>query len=394
MNLDVRTIMLMWSGINLLGAGMMALISFHADNVRGARQWALGHCCMSIGIFTSTQMSPEWPSLIIASVPFIAGCGFGLLFNGIEAFKGKRCHYWVPAWIGGQMMLQSLWLGIVHDNVRMVVATNSLLVSAIFAACALSLIVKATQPLKTAYNLAAASFSFIALMSLLRALNILLKPAEEISLFAQGNVNPVLLVLGGLSQLSISLALVLLITFRLVSDLREQASHDSLTGLLNRRSFEDESRRLLARATRTGEPLSVIMIDVDFFKRINDVHGHQAGDEVLRRLAALLQSIVRSEDCLARYGGEEFCILLTGTGEQGAAHLAERVRLLYSELQIHWKNEVLQSTLSAGIADSFNNGMNLAALVDAADQALYLAKKAGRNCIAVHTAVSPPAKYA
>ena len=177
------------------------------------------------------------------------------------------------------MMLQSLWLGIVHDNVRMVVATNSLLVSAIFAACALSLIVKATQPLKTAYNLAAASFSFIALMSFLRALNILLKPAEEISLFAQGNVNPVLLVLGGLSQLSISLALVLLITFRLVSNLREQASHDSLTGLLNRRSFEDESKRLLARATRTGETLSVIMIDVDYFKRINDVHGHQAGDE-------------------------------------------------------------------------------------------------------------------
>ncbi|BBB69225.1 hypothetical protein UNDYM_4972 [Undibacterium sp. YM2] len=385
MNLDVRTIMLMWSGINLLGAGMMALISFHADNVRGARQWALGHCCMSIGIFTSTQMSPEWPSLIIASVPFIAGCGFGLLFNGIEAFKGKCCHYWVPAWIGGQMMLQSLWLGIVHDNVRMVVTANSLLVSAIFAACALSLNVKATQPLKTAYNLAAVSFSFIALVSFLRALNILLKPAEEISLFAQGNVNPVLIVLGGLSQLSISLALVLLITFRLVSDLREQASHDSLTGLLNRRSFEDESKRLLARATRTGETLSVIMIDVDYFKRINDVHGHQAGDEVLRRLAALLQSVVRSEDCMARYGGEEFCVLLTGTGEQGAAQLAERVRSLYAELQISWKNEALQSTLSAGIADSLGIGMDLAALVEAADQALYRAKNAGRNCIALYS---------
>jgi len=393
MNLDVRTIMLMWSGINLLGAGMMALISFHADNVRGARQWALGHCCMSIGIFTSTQMSPGWPSLAIASVPFVAGCGFGLLFNGIEAFKGKRCHYWVPAWIGGQMMLQSLWLGMVDDNVRMVVACNSLLVSAIFTASALSLIVKATQPLKTAYNLAAVSFSFVALVSLLRALNILLKPTEEISLFAQGNVNPVLLVLGGLSQLSISLALVLLITFRLVSDLREQASHDSLTGLLNRRSFENESRRLLARAARTGETLAVIMIDVDYFKRINDVHGHQAGDEVLRQLAALLQSIVRSEDCLARYGGEEFCVLLTGTGESGAAQLAERVRRLYTELQITWKNELLQSTLSAGIADSLDIGINLNALVEAADQALYRAKNAGRNCIALHSTFNPPAKY-
>ncbi|MFZ6639586.1 GGDEF domain-containing protein [Undibacterium sp. TC4M20W] len=394
MKLDVRTIMLMLSGINLLGAGMMALISFHADNIKGARQWAAGHCCMCIGIFTSTQMSPEWPLWIIGSVPLVTGCGFGLIYNGIEAFNGKRCHYWFTAWVGGQMMAQSLWLGVWLDDIRMLVIANSILFSCVFGACALNLMVKAAQPLKTAYRLATVSFAFIALMSLLRALNMMSKPAQEISLFAQGDVNPVFLVLGGLSQLSISLSLVMLITFRLVSELREKASHDSLTGLLNRRSFEDESRRLLARAIRTGEPLSVIMIDVDFFKRVNDVHGHQAGDEVLRRLAALLQTIVRSEDCLARYGGEEFCILLTGTGEQGAAQLAERARLLYSELQINWKNEVLHSTLSAGIADSFNNGMNLTALVDAADQALYRAKKTGRNCIALHTAVSPPAKYA
>lgn len=385
MSLDVRTIMLMWSGINLLGAGMMALISFHADNIKGARQWALGHCCMGIGIFTSTQMSPEWPVWIIASVPFITGCGFGLLFNGIEAFRGKNCHYWITVWTGGQMMLQSLWLGMVHDNIRMVVASNSLLASAIFAACALSLRVKATQPLKTAFRLAAASFSFVALMSLLRAINILLKPAEDITLFAQGNVNPVFLVLGGLSQLSISLSLVLLITFRLVSDLREQATHDSLTGALNRRSFENESRRLLARATRTGDAMSIIMIDVDFFKHVNDKYGHQAGDEVLRRLAALLQTVIRSEDCLARYGGEEFCILLAGTNEQGAALLAERVRLLYADLRVAWKGESLQCTLSAGVADSLLAGTDLATLLDAADQALYRAKNAGRNCIALHS---------
>ncbi|MFZ6744913.1 GGDEF domain-containing protein [Undibacterium sp. JH2W] len=385
MKLDVRTIMLMLSGINLLGAGMMALISFHADNIRGARQWALGHCCMCLGIFTSTQMSPEWPVWIISAVPFVMGCGIGFIYNGIEAFQGKRCHYWVTAWLGVQMMLQSLWLGMLRDDIRMLVIANSLLFTLVFGACAVRLMVKAAQPLKTAYNLAAASFSFIALMSLLRALNMLSKPAEGVTLFAQGDINPVFLVLGGLSQLSISLSLVLLITFRLVSDLREQATHDSLTGALNRRSFEDESRRLLARAIRTGDAMSVIMIDVDFFKRINDMHGHQAGDEVLRRLAVLLQAVIRSEDCLARYGGEEFCILLAGINEQGAALLAERVRLLYADLRVPWKGDSLQCTLSAGVADSLLVGTDLSTLVDAADQALYRAKNAGRNCIALHS---------
>ncbi len=383
MKLDARTIMLMWSGINLLGAGMMALISLHAADIRGARQWAAGHACMCLGIFASTQVSSDWPLWAMGVSPLLAGTGFGFFYNGIEAFKGRRCRYWIPGWLGLQTMLQSLWLGAIQGDFRMMLIANSLVVSLIFFACALSLMVESKQPLKTAYRLAAGSFAFIALMSLFRAINLTHMSGEKIRLFAQGDINPVFLILGGLSQLSILLSLVLLITFRLVSDLREQATHDSLTGLLNRRSFEDESRRLLARAARTGDTLSVIMIDVDFFKRINDDHGHQAGDEVLRRLAALLQSIARSEDGLARYGGEEFCILLNGTGK-AAAQLAERLRMQYAQLQIPWKDRTLQSTLSAGIADTRHCGLEISALVDAADQALYQAKNAGRNCIVLH----------
>ncbi|MFZ6757060.1 GGDEF domain-containing protein [Undibacterium sp. Ji50W] len=391
MKLDVRTIMLMLSGINLLGAGMMALISFHANNVRGVRQWALGHCCMFIGIFTSTQLSPDWPLWILATIPLVTGCGFGFIYNGIQAFNGKRCNYWVSAWVGLQMTVQSIWFSVAQNDMRTMLLANSLLAGCVFAACALNLRLKTTQPLKTAYGLAAASFSFIALMSLLRAMNIYLTPAEGIRLFAQGDINPVFLILGGLSQLAITLSLVLLITFRLVRDLHEQASYDSLTGAMNRRRFEDEASRLLARAVRTGEPLSVIMIDVDFFKRVNDHYGHQAGDEVLRRLARLLHAVIRSEDCLARYGGEEFCILLVGTVERGAAQLAERVRLLYAELHIDWKNDILKSTLSAGVSDSLTVGADLTALVGAADHALYRAKNAGRNRVALHSETHQPA---
>jgi diguanylate cyclase (GGDEF)-like protein len=233
--------------------------------------------------------------------------------------------------------------------------------------------------MRTAYRLAASSFGVVALLALLRVINLSRMPVDHFSMYAQDEFNPVILLLGGAGHMSVALALVLLVTFKLASDLRQQAGLDSLTGLMNRRSFEQESQRLLARAIRGIEPVAVIMIDVDHFKRVNDVYGHQAGDEVLRRLAQLLQSVVRSGDCLARYGGEEFCLMLGDTDEAGAALLAERIRQLYAELQVEWRGQLLQGTLSAGAADLRSADDDVATLIDAADQALYRAKYAGRN---------------
>lgn len=158
---------------------------------------------------------------------------------------------------------------------------------------------------------------------------------------------------------------------RLYEAARERALHDPLTGLANRRLMELVLERNLARARRAGSELSLVMIDVDHFKRFNDAHGHTAGDAVLRQLAAAITASVRDADLAARYGGEEFLLLLPDAGLKQAAEAAERVRQLVAAQTA--------VTISLGVACYHEALGSAQALVDAADAAMYRAKRAGRN---------------
>jgi len=163
-----------------------------------------------------------------------------------------------------------------------------------------------------------------------------------------------------------------------------QADRDGLTKIGNRRSFEE---RLAAEAARHGRyelPLSLILVDVDHFKAVNDTHGHQAGDAVLRELAALLGEGLRSSDYPARYGGEEFAVILPHTSSQQATLLAERLRQRVADRVFRAGASApgLSVTVSAGVA-SLLPGATAQDLVLLADQALYLAKDGGRNRVVV-----------
>ena len=243
--------------------------------------------------------------------------------------------------------------------------------------------VRVPQPLRTAYWLAGGSFIVLSLAMLLRAVFALLLPPESISLFSPSNVNPPVFFIANLAQMSLSCSLVLMINYRLADDLVALAATDSLTGLLNRRSLDQAALRLSAHARRSGRPLAIVVIDVDHFKLINDQYGHPAGDEVLRWLATLMQSAIRSEDYLARIGGEEFSILLPASCEAEAAVLGERIRSEFAQLTVPWASANLRCTLSVGVADSTAAGADLAGLLAAGDNALYRAKREGRNRVAL-----------
>ncbi|MDE2354764.1 MAG: GGDEF domain-containing protein, partial [Betaproteobacteria bacterium] len=172
---------------------------------------------------------------------------------------------------------------------------------------------------------------------------------------------------------------VLMVNYRLIMDVQKIASRDMLTDAFTRRRLEEEAQRLLARCVRTGDVMSVMMIDVDHFKSVNDRYGHPVGDEVLRRLADIAQRSIRTDDYFARYGGEEFCILLLSTNEKEALVLAERLRLAYAAALIHVSGYPVKSTISIGVADTQRTGLDWQQLVSAADQALYRAKQLGRN---------------
>ncbi len=166
---------------------------------------------------------------------------------------------------------------------------------------------------------------------------------------------------------------------RLQAALREQAIRDSLTGLYNRRYLDETLDREVARARREGNPLSLVMMDIDHFKDVNDTYGHQVGDEVLRVLAATLLADIRAEDVACRYGGEEFLILLPNMPLVAALERAESWRAEVAALQIRHGGFQLQFTVSLGVASYPEHGKTPDDLTRGADQALYRAKAEGRN---------------
>jgi diguanylate cyclase (GGDEF)-like protein len=161
--------------------------------------------------------------------------------------------------------------------------------------------------------------------------------------------------------------------------LSEAARSDPLTGIPTRRAFYEQFERELSRARRYKLPLSCVMLDVDFFKKINDLHGHAVGDEVLRQVAALLKWSCRSSDFVCRHGGEEFCVLLPETDDAAAALWADRTRAALAERQITTAAGDLKVTASFGVAQLLDDTANGEQLVDQADQALLVAKQSGRD---------------
>jgi len=157
----------------------------------------------------------------------------------------------------------------------------------------------------------------------------------------------------------------------LLDQVQKLARRDSLTGLPNRRALEEQLPQAMARARRSGEPLSVAIIDIDHFKRYNDTHGHLAGDEVLRVCAREWDGVLRGEDTLVRFGGEEFLVLLPDTDPEQAAEIVDRLR----------QQTPMEQTCSAGLA-LWDSAENVDDLLRRADEALYLAKASGRDQLA------------
>jgi diguanylate cyclase (GGDEF)-like protein len=159
----------------------------------------------------------------------------------------------------------------------------------------------------------------------------------------------------------------------------DRADHDALTGLANRRLFHQVGHTELIRAKRTRMPMALIIVDIDHFKYVNDLHGHHAGDDVLKTIAACIQDACRSMDTACRYGGEEFVVIAPAIEPADAVRLAERIRRFVEDAVTAGLAGV-RVTVSAGVAVSSEQGItSLQDLTDRADARLYRAKEAGRN---------------
>ncbi len=234
-------------------------------------------------------------------------------------------------------------------------------------------------------------------------LNALLPFADNVvvvPLFAEGEPVGVLVVEHGrrsksrlekrvfsiVSQYALHAALALRNTW-LLEEIRRLADTDALTGIANRRIFEQALERELSRAKRNGEPVTLVMMDIDHFKTLNDTHGHQMGDEVLRRVGRAVAEGCRDFDTPARYGGEEFAVILPACSPAESLVAADRLRSSISEIDAG-----VPVTASAGVATFPAHAADAEALIRAADEALYESKRSGRNRVTRSRRTAPTSR--
>ena len=209
-----------------------------------------------------------------------------------------------------------------------------------------------------------------------------LQDVLELRALAAGGVLYILAALRSTRTLGFFLRRTLTLSYELnqaYGRARELARTDELTGLANRRAFVEMGAAAVDQARRYNRALALVMFDIDYFKRINDTHGHAAGDEVLRAVARVIKETARVADTPGRLGGEEFALLLPETGAAAATALAERLRRDVAALVVPHNGTELRCTCSFGVAERDQAVFNLDALLGKADAALYLAKAQGRN---------------
>ncbi len=187
-------------------------------------------------------------------------------------------------------------------------------------------------------------------------------------------------VAGAASAIASTFGFMLLLKERAERDAQHMATIDPLTGAYNRSTFHEIAEREISRARRAGQPLSIIMVDIDHFRPVNESFGNHAGDELLRKIAGLIRTALRKEDMLVRYGGEEFLVMLPEVPGPGAVVVAGRIRKAVEAEPLLVEGKSVALTVSVGVSARLDEGPeSLESLVARAEQALALAKQRGRN---------------
>jgi len=324
---------------------------------------------------------------VLAHTVLVAG--FVLLYAGVRAFGGRKVPWAALASLIGFAFVLFVAFTYANDSFRARIVVEMLAEAVVYFAAVRALTVARDDPAsRAASRFTIGGMTIGAAVALVRAAATVISD-DAPDLFEYAGVHVVYVVTHAVIAVAVGLGLMMLAHLRLRAQLQFLASHDSLTDAYTHRVFLELSARELARAQRTRTPVAMLMIDLDLFKRINDTHGHLAGDRVLNETASVLRSTLRGHDLLGRYGGEEFGVLLPGVDGAGAAQIAERARARIAATDFGTPNLPLRVTVSVGIAVAPDGAGRVADLVSVADAQLYEAKRNGRNRIAGPGLVAP-----
>jgi len=348
----------------------------------GMGYWALGLLAHTVAylLFAMRGQVSDWLSIVLGNV--LLSSVFALFAEGVFQFQKRwppRGLLWSPV-----LLVAVLFASLLPWYVARVV-TGVL----IFVFQSLTVVVAVLQKRKENPGIGqyflVTGFLVLIAMLLLQGLGVMLYRDEIKSVSSSHWVTSLVFLVSALCTVVVSLGLILMAKERADERNRNLAMRDELTGLVNRRALLESLEQQLALARRHGQALALLMIDVDYFKHVNDTHGHLSGDRVLKAMTRAIVTRTRAQDLPGRLGGEEFLVILPNTGLQGAAQLAEVLRqdIETSEFQ-SIAGKPITITISLGLCERGQlKEASCDDLISAADQALYLAKKKGRNRVEV-----------
>jgi len=377
MLLDMRTLWVVIVITYVLMGSLQLTLWRLQPRERAMLLWGLSHFSLALGgvLFIQRGAVPDWLSIGIGN--WLTMSGYLLMTAGLRYFAHQPVRW---AWILVPPALTMLLFTLVP-----LFATQAwpriVLLSLVLAACSIINLRDGWQAQKqeplTLRWIAMASFAAALVYALVRAV-LNLTVAMPANFMAPDALQPLLMAVGLGLLMFWNFTVMLIPTERQRNQLRRAAQDDALTNLLNRGGFTALASRQIERCRYARQPASVLLMDLDHFKRVNDSHGHEAGDRLLCAFAETVRSQSRPSDLVARYGGEEFCALLPNASQDMALAIAERIRQQFSELTLDVGGTALGTTVSIGVAEIGATETTEAAL-QRADQALYAAKREGRN---------------
>lgn len=381
MTLDTPTVAFVTVLVVCLQGGILtALWLIHRD-MRGIGFWAGGALIVALGVLGAFLRSDSLPSAALAAANITIVAGLVVTWWGVDAFFGRR-----PGYRLGLVILAITAVGVIYFLVSGDSRSRVIFLLGIFALMAglriYSLLREVTPGTRfsqflTSMALGAQATHYLVLATAVFSLPPVEKPLAQLPFFGWIFLIPML------GSIVVVFGIVLLVNQTIAMRLKESARRDALTEALTRRAMEEVAEYELARSRRHSLPLSLLLLDIDHFKMVNDQYGHAAGDAALRQFAATVRRCLRREDVFGRLGGEEFCALLPSTAVGGAAQLAERIRQSVANLAVEAGGNRLSLKVSIGVASLGDHAGSWDELVNRADRAMYAAKRAGRNRVIV-----------
>jgi len=371
--LNLDTLLLVQVCVTLLTTALLAASACYTDSPPEQRWWAWGNVLICGGLALSNIDS--LPIVVNNILSYgVIGFGLALVLRGLRVHRSETLSWRAIAVITVIALLIPAYFTLIAPSLRARLCFSGFYFAILNWMCAVTI---ARHGQWRVTGISVTGFSLLGLALLLRGLHMLLHPdpADGTSSLVMGLTTLAI----PLAQICIAFGLIMMVSWRYAERLRRLSTLDALTGALNRAGLEIQGKRVGLRALRSGRSLAVIMIDVDYFKVINDTHGHPVGDEVLRHLARLLKIELRPHDLMARFGGEEFVLVLDDVNRAAALSVAERLRARIEYELVELGQLSVRYTVSMGVVCSDEHSYDLIRLISAGDAAMYEAKRAGRN---------------